>query len=170
MIALYARVSGDAQVEAGLPSQLAASRRYIREKYADEPVIELIDDGYTGATMERPKFDELRGLMRAGGVSVVVAYDPDRLSRDAADLAGMIKEFDRYRVMLDFVQGGRVERTPSGRMTLQMRGVMAEYERMQILARTLRGRLESARRGRIFGGPVPIGLHAGRRRIADRRS
>ncbi len=48
MIALYARVSTDMQ-ETGLASQLAALRRHAGEKYPGETIVELADDGYTGA-------------------------------------------------------------------------------------------------------------------------
>ncbi len=156
MIALYARVSTDVQVEAGLVSQLAELRRFAQEKYAGEVLVEFVDDGYTGAMLDRPKLAELRAKVRDGVVRTVLAYDPDRLSRDAADLLFLLKEFEQAGARLDFSRGG-FEQSDSGRLLLQMRGVFAEYERKQIRTRTQRGRLESARRGRIYGGRHPFG-------------
>ena len=54
MIALYARVSTDAQVETGLVSQLAEVRRCAAQRYPDEPAVELVDDGWSGSVLERP--------------------------------------------------------------------------------------------------------------------
>src|ERR1700722_12216895 len=101
MIALYARVSTDAQIDAGLVSQLAELRRFIEQKYAGETVLEFIDEGFTGADLERPKMEELRSLVRSKCVRVVVAYDPDRLSRDAAELLLLMKEFERAGTTFD---------------------------------------------------------------------
>jgi site-specific DNA recombinase len=156
MIALYARVSTDAQAEKyALSSQLYELRKYAAGRYPHEPVIELADE-VSGATLDRPKLDELRRLVRSDTVSIIVAYDPDRLSRELVDLLLLTKEFEKHQVLLDFVAGG-FEQTPSGRMLLQMRGVIAEYERTQIRARTLRGKLEAARQGRMYGERHPFG-------------
>lgn len=156
MIAIYARVSTDAQVEAGLVSQIAELRIHAREKYSGEETLEFIDDGYTGADWERPKLSEMRTCLQAGRIRVVLAYDPDRLSRDAAHLLLLMKEVERGGATLDFVRGG-FEQSDSGRMLLQMRGVIAEYERAQIRARTQRGRNQAAREGKWVGGWIPLG-------------
>lgn len=156
MIALYARVSTDAQIETGLQSQLAELRRFVIAKYPGEAMVEFIDDGYSGETLDRPKMNELLSAARSKAFRVVIAYDPDRLSRDAADLLFLLKEVERAGVTLDFVRGG-FEQSDSGRMLLQMRGVIAQYERAQIKARTQRGRLEAARRGKYVGSRPPYG-------------
>lgn len=156
MIALYARVSTDGQVETGLVSQLAELRRFVNDKFPGEPSIEFVDDGYTGANFERPQLNELRAQIRAGRIRIVVASDPDRLGRNLIGLLLLVKEFDKAGVILDFVRGG-FEPTDMGRMVLQFRGVIAEYERTQIRARTQRGRLEAARQGRSGGGRWTFG-------------
>jgi site-specific DNA recombinase len=155
MIALYARVSTDIQ-EAGLASQLATARRHAKEKYPMEPTVEFLDDGYTGANLERPRLEELRAQVRAGRIRVVLAYDPDRLSRNVVDLLVLVNELEKGGATIDFVNGG-FDQTPTGRLLLQMRGVIAEYERTQIRARTQRGRMEAARNGRIAGGRRTFG-------------
>ncbi|MDP9114489.1 MAG: recombinase family protein [Acidobacteriota bacterium] len=156
MIALYARVSTDAQTERGLQSQLAELRGFAKQKYSQLTPVEFVDDGYTGAVLERPAMDELRRMLAAKKFSAVVAYDADRLSRELAHLLLLMKELERAQVVVDFVRGG-FEQTDSGRMMLQMRGVIAEYERTQIRARTQRGRLEAARQGRSGGGRRTFG-------------
>lgn len=154
MIALYGRTSTDQQ-ETGLASQVSAAQRHAREKYPDEEVAEFLDDGFTGSNLERPRLEELRNQVRAGRIRVVLAYDPDRLSRNVVDLLVLVNELERGAV-IDFVNGG-FDQSPTGRLLLQMRGVIAEYERTQIRARTQRGRMEMARKGLIAGGRSTFG-------------
>ena len=77
---LYVRVSTDEQARSGysLAQQLEALRAYCeREGYG---VLEEVQDpGQSGASLERPGMDRVRDLVAAGGVSVVVAQDRDRL-------------------------------------------------------------------------------------------
>ena len=82
---LYARVSTDEQVRSGfsLAQQLEALRAYAsREGY--EVLEEVSDPGQSGASLERPGMDRVRDLVVAGGISVVLAQDRDRFSREPA--------------------------------------------------------------------------------------
>jgi site-specific DNA recombinase len=58
----------------------------------------------------------------------------------------LIEEFDKLHIPLIFLQNPFGD-TPQGKLLTQMQGMIAEYERAQILERTRRGRLEKARRG-----------------------
>ncbi len=49
------------------------------------------------------------------------------------------------------------EDTPEGRLLLNVRAVVSEFEREKIRERTLRGKREKARRGLIVAGPTPYG-------------
>jgi predicted site-specific integrase-resolvase len=72
---LYARVSTDEQARSGysLAQQIEALREYAaREGY--EILEEAQDAGQSGASLERPGMDRVRGLVAAGGVSVVLAH------------------------------------------------------------------------------------------------
>src|ERR671932_688246 len=80
---LYVRVSTDEQARSGysLAQQLEALRAYAaREGY--EVLEEVTDPGQSGASLERPGMDRGRDLVAAGGVSVVLAQDRDRFSRE----------------------------------------------------------------------------------------
>ena len=80
---LYARVSTEEQAKSGysLAQQLEALRQYAhREGY--EVLEEVQDPGQSGASLERPGMDRVRDLVAAGGVSVVLAQDRDRFSRE----------------------------------------------------------------------------------------
>jgi len=82
---LYARVSTDEQAKSGysLAQQLEALREHTaREGY--EVLEEVADPGQSGASLERPGMDRVRDLVAASTVSVVLAQDRDRFSREPA--------------------------------------------------------------------------------------
>ena len=45
---------------------------------------EVTDPGQSGASLERPGMDRVRNLVSAGSLSVVLAQDRDRFSREPA--------------------------------------------------------------------------------------
>ena len=66
---LYARVSTEEHTRSGysLAQQLEALRAHtVREGY--EVLEEVTDPGQSGASLERPGMDRVRGLVAAGGV------------------------------------------------------------------------------------------------------
>src|SRR5215207_11679720 len=94
---LYARVSTDEQVRSGysLAQQVEALREYAaREGY--EVLAEVTDPGQSGASLERPGMDRVRDLVAAGAVSLVLAQDRDRLSREPAYHYLLKKEFEEH--------------------------------------------------------------------------
>ena len=94
---LYARVSTDEQARFGysLAQQLEALRAYAaREGY--EVLEEVQDPGQSGASLERPGMDRVRDLVAAGGVSVVLAQDRDRIAREPAYHYLLRREFEEH--------------------------------------------------------------------------
>src|ERR671919_1191198 len=98
---LYARVSTEEQARSGysLAQQLEALRDYAaREGY--EVLEEVEDPGQSGASLERPGMDRVRDLVAGGGVSVVLAQDRDRFSREPAYLFYLREEFAEHNTLL----------------------------------------------------------------------
>jgi site-specific DNA recombinase len=94
---LYARVSTDEQARSGysLAQQIEALRAYAaREGY--EILEEVVDPGQSGASLERPGMDRVRDMVAAGGVSVVLAQDRDRIAREPAYHYLLRKEFEEH--------------------------------------------------------------------------
>lgn len=83
-IAVYVRVSTQRQALAQtIEQQLARLRTHIQAhgwELRDEDIFR--DDGYSGATLNRPGLDRLRDAVRAAGVDRVLVTDPDRLARN----------------------------------------------------------------------------------------
>jgi site-specific DNA recombinase len=160
--ALYARVSTDKQAEKyGIPSQIEALRKRCLEKgWNVVPDIDneaFVDDGFSGSELNRPALNHLRELVQQGQVDVVIAYDPDRLSRNLADLLLLENDFARYGAKLEFITQ-EMDTSPEGKMFFAIRGAVGQYEREKIRERSMRGLREKVRQGKVLGGScAPFG-------------
>jgi site-specific DNA recombinase len=145
---VYSRVSTDAQERDG--TSLETQERACLELAADRGwrVVRCIRDAASGGTLERDGIEELRGALRRGEADVVVSYAVDRLSRSQNHIGILFDEFERAEVRMEFVTE-RFEDTAVGRFILAARAFIAEVEREKISERTMRGKAERARGGRI---------------------
>ena len=166
MAAIYTRVSSNQQREAHtIASQTAALVEWAMTldlRVPQEWIFE--DDGYSGATLERPGLERVRDLAAAGDIQVVLVHSPDRLSRKYAYQVLLIEEFGRHGVETRF-HNGPSSATAEDQLLVQFQGMIAEYERAQILERSRRGKLHRARAGEIsvLGG-APYGYRYIRKR------
>jgi site-specific DNA recombinase len=159
LTAAYARVSSDTQEkDQTIDSQLEALRRGASERglRLTESLI-FVDNGFSGARLDRPGLDRLRDAISEGTCATVLVSAPDRLARHFAYQAILLEEFRRAGCEVIFLNHA-FDASPEQQMLLQMQGVFAEYERALIQERTRRGRLFAARQGRVnWGGRPPYG-------------
>lgn len=150
-VALYARVSTPNQQQEGtISSQVQLLKQHIQQQqWTLLPEHEFKDDGVSGARLDRPALDRLRDCAGRGEFDAVVILAPDRLAREYAHQWLLVEEFQKLNLTLVFLQNPFGD-TPQGKLLTQMQGMIAEYERAQILERTRRGRLEKARRGEFM--------------------
>jgi site-specific DNA recombinase len=146
--AIYARVSSARQKEEQtIASQTAALRAHAAAAGLEVPPDWVFEDeGYSGATLIRPGLECLRDLAAEIEIPVVLCYAPDRLARRYAYQALIIEEFARVGTEVRFLKAPKAE-TPEDELLLQFQGMIAEYERAQIIERTRRGKLHRARSG-----------------------
>ena len=150
LAAIYARVSSDQQREEHtIASQTAALIEFAKTHELEVPKQWVFEDeGYSGATLERPGLERVRDLAAEGQIQAVLVYAPDRLSRKYAYQILLIEELARHGVETLFVkapQGASAE----DQLLVQFQGMIAEYERAQILERSRRGKRYRARSGEI---------------------
>ena len=121
----------------------------------DEWVIE--DEGFSGATLLRPGLERLRDLAAEGCIQAVLIHAPDRLSRKYAYQVLLTEELARHGVETIFLKAPH-SGTPEDQLMLQFQGMIAEYERAQILERSRRGKRHRAKAGEVsvLGG-APYG-------------
>ena len=145
-IAIYARVSTAAQAEKGysLETQVEACEKKAVSLGATF-IKKYIDDGYSGAYLERPALDDLRDAVAAGLHDYVIVYDTDRLARDTMLLLLLTEEIEK-RATLTFVNT-EYSKTPEGQLFYEIKGSFAKYERIRIQDRFARGRRGKLRRG-----------------------
>ena len=156
-VAIYARVSTDAQEARGtIGSQLTLLReRVAREGH--ELVAEYTDDGLSGARLDRPGLDALRDAAEAGQIEGVWCLSADRLARMYAYQVIVLDELSRHGVTVRFHDTPQIEDDPQARLLTQVQGVIAEYERAKIAERYRRGKLWRARVGEVIAWKVPYG-------------
>jgi site-specific DNA recombinase len=141
LAAIYVRVASKRQSEdPAIASQTAAVVEFARrnELYVpDELIVE--DAGYSGVTLDRPGLERLRDIVSDGQIKTVVVYTPDRLSRSCAHQILLMEEFARNGVETRFVRVPHGD-TPEGQLLVRFQGMIAEYERVQIMERSRRGK------------------------------
>jgi site-specific DNA recombinase len=148
--AIYARVSSDRQKENHtIASQTAALIQHAETQgYAVPSEWVFQDEGYSGASLVRPGLEALRDLAAQGHIEAVLAHSPDRLSRKYAYQILLAEEFNRQGVELVFLKAPSGA-TPEDQLVVQFQGMIAEYERAQIIERSRRGKRHRAQQGTI---------------------
>lgn len=148
--AIYARVSSERQKdEQTIDSQIAAVLEYAQQHgYVVPPDWIFADEGYSGATLARPALERLRDLVADGTVERVLVFAPDRLSRKYAYQILLTEEFARAGASVEFLKAPPGA-GPEQELVLQFQGMIAEYEKAQIVERTRRGKVHRARIGSV---------------------
>jgi site-specific DNA recombinase len=156
-VGIYARVSTEAQEARGtIGSQLEALRARVMAA-GDELVAEFVDDGYSGARLDRPGLDTLRDAAEAGRIEAIWCLSPDRLARSFAYQMLILDELSRLGVAVCFTDSPPIDSDPQARLLVQVQGVIAEYERAKFAERERRGKLYRARAGEVLSRKVPYG-------------
>jgi len=159
--ALYIRVSTDRQAEEGYSIEVQKERLLAYSKTFDGVVqTELyIDDGFSGATLERPAMQRLVGDVKSGAVTHVCVYKLDRLSRSQKDTLFLIEDvFLPNNIAFISIQESFNTATAFGRAVVGILSVFAQLERENIYERTRSGMQKRVEAGYWpGGGGVPFG-------------
>jgi site-specific DNA recombinase len=162
-VAIYARVSTERQAERGtIGSQLQVLREHVSAG-GDELTAEYVDEGQSGARLDRPGLDALRDAAEAGLFELVWCLSPDRLARAYAYQVLVLDELARFGVAVRFTDAPDLAAgDPQATLLTQVQGVIAEYEKAKIAERYRRGKLFRARAGEVISWKTSYGY----RRVA----
>lgn len=80
---IYARQSVDKEDSISIESQIELCLREV----GNRPHRVFRDKGYSGKNTERPDFQDMMAAVRSGGVSRIIVYRLDRISRSVLDFA-----------------------------------------------------------------------------------
>lgn len=150
----YMRVSTEKQAEEGngLDSQKRDIENYCRK---NELIISdwYIDDGYTGANMDRPELQRLVNDCSRKRVKCVVAWKLDRLSRSMIDGLYLIERvFQPNNIIFKCVYDSVSYDSPMEQAYTQMMAVFAQLDKNTMLLRMRGGMLERVKQGYWMGG------------------
>ncbi|HEX5852738.1 MAG TPA: recombinase family protein [Solirubrobacteraceae bacterium] len=149
--AIYARVSSERQrQEQTIASQTAALRELAEQRgllVPEDLVFE--DDGFSGASLQRPALERLRDRAFEGCFEVLLCHAPDRLARRYAYQVLLLEELARGGIEVVFAKEPERSGSPEDELLRQFQGMIAEYERAQIAERCRRGKLHRARAGAV---------------------
>jgi site-specific DNA recombinase len=146
--AVYVRVSTQRQSQAQtIDQQLARLRAHLAvqgEELQSEQIFR--DDGYSGASLNRPGLDHLRDAVQAAAFDHVLVTTPDRLARNYVHQMVLLEELERVGCRVEFLERP-MSQDPHDQLLLQIRSAVAEYERTLIAERMRRGRQMKLRAG-----------------------
>ena len=114
---------------------------------ADEHIYR--DDGYSGATLNRPGLDRLRDRAAMAAFACVLITAPDRLARNYVHQMLLVDELTQRGCRVEFVERPMSD-DPHDQLLLQIRAAVAEYERTLIAERMRRGRQAKLRGGQLL--------------------
>ena len=150
----YMRVSTEKQAEEGngLDSQKRDIELFCRK---NELVVSdwYVDDGYTGANMDRPELQRLINDCIKKRVKFVVAFKLDRLSRSMIDGLYIIERvFQPNQVLFKCVHDSVSYDSPMEQAYTQMMAVFAQLDKNTMMLRMRGGMLERIKQGYWIGG------------------
>lgn len=159
--ALYIRVSTDKQREEGYSVEIQTERlkAYAIAKFKGKQTKLYVDDGYTGATLDRPAMQELLKDIRDKKIENICVVKLDRLSRSQKDTIYLIEDvFLPNGTNFISINESFDTSTPYGRAMVGILAVFAQLERENIFERTRGGMQKRVESGLwMGGGRVPFG-------------
>jgi site-specific DNA recombinase len=167
--AIYARVSTPRQARAQrVDEQVHRLKAYVeREGLEIEEGHIYLDEGYSGANLNRPGLDALRDAAAMAEFEVLLVAAPDRLARNYVHQVLLLEELQGCSCRVEFLERP-MSQDPNDQLLLQIRGAVAEYERTLIAERMRRGRLAKLRSGQLLPWlRVPYGYRTDPERPRD---
>ena len=151
IIAVYVRVSTQRQAQSqSIEQQLERLRAYaLAQNWDLAPEHIFRDDGYSGASLQRPGLDRLRDAAASARLDRILITAPDRLARNYVHQVLLVEELQRHGAEVEFLDRP-MSRDPHDQLLLQIRGAVAEYERTLIAERMRRGRLRRLETGTLL--------------------
>ena len=135
----YIRVSTEEQANDGnsLFEQRERLQAYCKAMLWPEPIF-FIDDGYSAKDTNRPDLQKLLKIVGENKTELkIMVTKLDRISRKLLDLLTMIELFQNHGASFVSVSEQFDSNTPAGRLTLQVLGAVAEFERERTRERVI---------------------------------
>jgi DNA invertase Pin-like site-specific DNA recombinase len=112
------------------------------------------DKGQSGAKQDRPALNLLLNDLRKRKVDVILVWSLDRLARSLKQLLTISEECRSLGVNLVSLRQNIDTTLPAGRLTFQILGAVAEFERELLRDRVKAGMAQARRAGKRIGRPA----------------
>jgi DNA invertase Pin-like site-specific DNA recombinase len=112
------------------------------------------DKGQSGAKNDRPALTTMMNDLRRRKIDVVVVWALDRLARSLKQLLSIAEECRAVGVDLVSLKQNVDTTLPAGRLTFQVLGAVAEFEREMLRERVKAGMAQAKRSGKHVGRPA----------------
>src|SRR5580692_7441768 len=153
----YVRVSTEKQADFGVSLEAQTEKvRAMAVVQGAELAEVIVDAGESAKSLHRPGMERLLSLVDAGAVDTVIIAKLDRLTRSVADLAELLKRFEKGGVSLVSVADSLDTRSAGGRLVLNIMVSVSQWEREAIGERT-RDAMHHKRSNGERVGTVPFG-------------
>jgi DNA invertase Pin-like site-specific DNA recombinase len=146
---VYVRVSTDGQDTEMQESELkeyCARRGWEAVLYRDR--------GQSGAKQDRPALNSLLADLRKRKLDVILVWSLDRLARSLKQLLTISEVCGSVGVDLVSLRQNIDTTLPAGRLTFQILGAVAEFERELLRSRVVAGMAQARRAGKRIGRPA----------------
>ena len=117
------------------------------------------DKGQSGAKNDRPALNSMLNDLRRRKFDVVVVWALDRLARSLKQLLSVSEECRLLGVDLVSLRQSIDTTLPAGRLTFQILGAVAEFERELLRERVKAGMAQARRSGKHCGRPARRRFH-----------
>lgn len=161
--AIYSRKSKYTGKGESIGNQIEMCREYLAQHVSEEAAQAAVvyeDEGFSGGTLQRPKFKIMMQDIEAGKICTVVCYRLDRISRNIGDFAGLIDHLHSLRVGFVSIKEQFDTQSPMGRAMMYIASVFSQLERETIAERIRDNLHELAKTGRWLGGITPTGYQS----------
>jgi DNA invertase Pin-like site-specific DNA recombinase len=147
--AVYVRVS---TVDQHTELQETELREYCQNRGWQQCIYR--DKGQSGAKDNRPALTEMLKDIRKRRVDVIVVWALDRLARSLKHLLTIAEECKALGVDIVCLKQSIDTTLPAGRLTFQVLGAVAEFEREMLRERVKAGMAQAKRSGKRIGRPA----------------
>lgn len=160
---IYSRKSRFTGKGESIENQIEMCRQYIRVQFGDDAADSALvyeDEGFSGGSLERPKFKRMMADAAKGTFQAIVVYRLDRISRNIGDFAKLIEQFNAMQIDFISIKEQFDTGTPMGRAMMYIASVFSQLERETIAERIRDNMHELAKTGRWLGGNTPTGYRS----------
>jgi len=137
-VALYARYSSERQRASSIADQFRNCERFLEDKNW-EIAARYQDAAKSGATADRPGYQEMVGAAKDGRFDILVVDDLSRLSRDEIEIKQLIRRFRFWGLRIIGTSDGFDTDSKGYKVHAGVRGLMNEIFLDDLRDKTHRG-------------------------------